>query len=44
MYRFCKIVIQPETVISTEVHSTVSLTADEIEPTLTVEQEAMKFT
>ena len=44
MYRFCKIVIQPETVISTEVCSTFNELNEEINLTQTTGQQNMKFT
>jgi len=45
MYRFCKIEIQPEAIISTEVVSTFQLDGKEINlTTKDVESEEMKFT
>ena len=45
MHRYCKTEIQLETIISTEVHSTISLDGEEINlTTQTVEQDEMKFT
>ncbi len=42
-YRFCKIEIQPETILTTAVHSTVELDED-INLTLNAESQTMKFT
>lgn len=44
MYRFCMIEIQPETTISTKVHSTIQLGGEEINLTQTAEAHNMKFT
>ena len=43
IYRYCKIEIQPETIINTAVHSTIDLNDKEINLTQTVEPETMKF-
>ena len=44
MYRYCKIVIRPEKVINTAIHSTISLNGEEINLTQTTGQKEMKFT
>lgn len=44
MYRYCKVEIQPETIITTEVHSTIQLGGEEINLTQKAESQTMKFT
>ena len=44
VYRFCKIEIQPETIISTKVHSTINVLDEEINLTQSAESRTMKFT
>ena len=45
MYRYCKIVIQPESILNIAIHSTFTDNDEEINlTTQTVEQDEMKFT
>ena len=44
MYRYCKIVIIPERIINTAVHSTFAINDEEINLTQTTGQKEMKFT